>query len=66
MSLVSSDRQVQLDRGDAAAQEVVNSLQVLEIMAGAMAAELKLLVMLQIALCITFLQSQSHFIKKYC
>ncbi|XP_041645177.1 TATA-binding protein-associated factor 172 [Cheilinus undulatus] len=35
------DRQIQLERGDAAAQELVNSLQVLEVMAGAMAAELK-------------------------
>ncbi|XP_037638509.1 TATA-binding protein-associated factor 172 isoform X1 [Sebastes umbrosus] len=34
------DRQVQLERGDAAAQELVNSLQVLEVMAGAMSAEL--------------------------
>lgn len=38
------DRQAQLERGDAAAQELVNSLQVLEVMAGAMAAELKPLV----------------------
>lgn len=53
LSLVSSDRQFQLERGDTAAQEVVNSLQVLEIMAGAMAAELKLLVTLQMALYIT-------------
>lgn len=43
------DRQVQLERGDPAAQELVNSLQVLEIMAGAMAAELKPLVRLQCA-----------------
>ncbi len=41
------DRQVQLERGDTAAQELVNSLQVLEVMAGAMAAELKPLVRLQ-------------------
>ncbi|KAM9365366.1 TATA-binding protein-associated factor 172 isoform 2-T2 [Pholidichthys leucotaenia] len=34
-------RQVQLERGDAAAQELVNSLQVLEVMSGAMATELK-------------------------
>lgn len=40
------DRQAQLERGDAAAQELVNSLQVLEVMAGAMAAELKPLVSL--------------------
>lgn len=38
------DRQVQLERGDPAAQELVNSLQVLEVMAGAMAAELRPLV----------------------
>lgn len=38
------DRQVQLDRGDTAAQELVNSLQVLEVMTGAMSAELKPLV----------------------
>ncbi|XP_029441849.1 LOW QUALITY PROTEIN: TATA-binding protein-associated factor 172-like, partial [Rhinatrema bivittatum] len=35
------DRQVQLDRGDDAAQELINSLQVLEIMAVAMAPELR-------------------------
>ena len=40
------DRQVQLERGDTAAQELVNSLQVLEVMAGAMASELKPLVRL--------------------
>lgn len=39
-----ADRQVQLEKGDPAAQELVNSLQVLEVMAGAMAAELKSLV----------------------
>lgn len=39
-----ADRQVQLEKGDTAAQELVNSLQVLEVMAGAMAAELKSLV----------------------
>ncbi|KAF6727063.1 TATA-binding protein-associated factor 172, partial [Oryzias melastigma] len=37
----SIDRQAQLEKGDAAAQELVNSLQVLELMAGAMAAELR-------------------------
>ncbi len=42
------DRQVQLERGDTAAQELVNSLQVLEVMAGAMAAELRPLVRLPI------------------
>lgn len=41
------DRQVQLERGDAAAQELVNSLQVLEVMTGAMSAELKPLVKTQ-------------------
>lgn len=41
------DRQVQLERGDPAAQELVNSLQVLEVMAGAMAAELRPLVRLR-------------------
>lgn len=39
-----ADRQAQLEKGDTAAQELVNSLQVLEVMAGAMAAELKSLV----------------------
>ena len=42
------DRQAQLERGDGAAQELVNSLQVLEVMAGAMAPELKPLVRLLI------------------
>lgn len=36
-----ADRDVQLERGDSAAQELVNSLQVLEVMAAAMSAELK-------------------------
>lgn len=49
------DRQVQLERGDPAAQELVNSLQVLEVMAGAMAAELKPLVRLQSVLYCTFM-----------
>jgi len=44
--LAAPDGQLQLERGDAAAQELVNSLQVLEVMAGAMAAELKPLVKL--------------------
>ncbi|CAB1343439.1 unnamed protein product [Coregonus sp. 'balchen'] len=35
------DGKLQLERGDAAAQELVNSLQVLEVTAGAMAPELK-------------------------
>lgn len=43
-SFIFLDRQVQLERGDTAAQELVNSLQVLEVMAGAMSAELKPLV----------------------
>lgn len=42
------DRQAQLERGDAAAQELVNSLQVLEVMAGAMAGELRPLVRLMV------------------
>lgn len=42
--LCGADRQVQLDKGDTAAQELVNSLQVLEVMAGAMSAALKSLV----------------------
>ncbi|KAI3362605.1 hypothetical protein L3Q82_001692 [Scortum barcoo] len=50
------DRQVQLERGDAAAQELVNSLQVLEIMAGAMAAELKPLLLEHLPHLFTCLQ----------
>lgn len=38
---------MQLERGDAAAQELVNSLQVLEVTTGAMSAELKPLVKLK-------------------
>ncbi|KAM3606110.1 uncharacterized protein V6R79_010725 [Siganus canaliculatus] len=52
----SIDRQVQLERGDSAAQELVNSLQVLEVMAGAMAAELKPLLLEQLAHLFTCLQ----------
>ncbi|XP_041865492.1 TATA-binding protein-associated factor 172 [Melanotaenia boesemani] len=37
----SIDRQAHLEKGDAAAQDLVNSLQVLEVIAGAMAAELR-------------------------
>uniref|UniRef100_A0A8C8JT22 BTAF1 RNA polymerase II, B-TFIID transcription factor-associated n=1 Tax=Oncorhynchus tshawytscha TaxID=74940 RepID=A0A8C8JT22_ONCTS len=37
----NQDAKLQLERGDAAAQELVNSLQVLEVTAGAMAPELK-------------------------
>lgn len=42
-----SDRQAQLEKGDAAAQELVNSLQVLELMAAAMAPDLRPLVRTQ-------------------
>lgn len=38
------DWKLQMERGDAAAQDLVNSLQVLEVTAGAMAPELKPLV----------------------
>ncbi|XP_029963411.1 TATA-binding protein-associated factor 172-like isoform X1 [Salarias fasciatus] len=41
----SIDRQVQLEKGDAAAQELINSLQVLEVTAAAMAPELKSLLL---------------------
>lgn len=54
------DRQVQLERGDPAAQELVNSLQVLEVMAGAMAAELKPLVRLQSVLYCAFMSPFSE------
>ncbi|KAK5853581.1 hypothetical protein PBY51_014723 [Eleginops maclovinus] len=50
------DRQVQLERGDAAAQELVNSLQVLEVMAGAMAAELRPLLLEHLPHLFTCLQ----------
>ncbi|XP_037321187.2 TATA-binding protein-associated factor 172 [Pungitius pungitius] len=50
------DRQVQLERGDPAAQELVNSLQVLEVMAGAMAAELKPLLLEHLPHLFTCLQ----------
>ncbi|XP_034407623.1 TATA-binding protein-associated factor 172 [Cyclopterus lumpus] len=50
------DRQVQLERGDTAAQELVNSLQVLEVMAGAMAAELKPLLLEHLPHLFTCLQ----------
>lgn len=46
--LCSSDRAAQLERGDTVAQDLVNSLQVLEVMAGAMATELRPLVRLLI------------------
>uniref|UniRef100_A0A3P8QCQ2 BTAF1 RNA polymerase II, B-TFIID transcription factor-associated n=1 Tax=Astatotilapia calliptera TaxID=8154 RepID=A0A3P8QCQ2_ASTCA len=49
-------RQAQLERGDAAAQELVNSLQVLEVMAGAMAAELKPLLLEHLPHLFTCLQ----------
>lgn len=50
------DRQVQLEKGDPAAQELVNSLQVLEVMAGAMAAELKSLLLEHLPHLFTCLQ----------
>ncbi|XP_047459924.1 TATA-binding protein-associated factor 172 [Mugil cephalus] len=50
------DRHAQLERGDAAAQELVNSLQVLEVMAGAMSAELKPLLMEHLPHLFTCLQ----------
>ncbi|KAM8852198.1 TATA-binding protein-associated factor 172 [Synchiropus picturatus] len=50
------DRQVQLERGDTAAQELVNSLQVLEIMAGAMDRELKPLLLQHLPHLFTCLQ----------
>lgn len=46
-----TDRQVQLERGDAAAQELINSLQVLEVMTGAMSGELKPLVRRRLRPC---------------
>ncbi|TKS85272.1 TATA-binding protein-associated factor 172 [Collichthys lucidus] len=52
----SIDRQVQLERGDGAAQDLVNSLQVLEVMAGAMAAELKPLLLEHLPHLFTCLQ----------
>ncbi|XP_068183061.1 TATA-binding protein-associated factor 172 [Antennarius striatus] len=50
------DRQAQLDRGDAAAQDLVNSLQVLEVMAGAMDAALKPVLMEHLPHLFTCLQ----------
>uniref|UniRef100_H3CEF8 B-TFIID TATA-box binding protein associated factor 1 n=1 Tax=Tetraodon nigroviridis TaxID=99883 RepID=H3CEF8_TETNG len=50
------DRQVQLERGDTAAQELVNSLQVLEVTAGAMSAELKPLLLEHLPHLFTCLQ----------
>uniref|UniRef100_A0A3Q3GTZ7 BTAF1 RNA polymerase II, B-TFIID transcription factor-associated n=1 Tax=Labrus bergylta TaxID=56723 RepID=A0A3Q3GTZ7_9LABR len=47
---------VELERGDAAAQDLVNSLQVLEVMAGAMAAELKPLLLEHLPQLFTCLQ----------
>uniref|UniRef100_A0A4W6D9I7 B-TFIID TATA-box binding protein associated factor 1 n=1 Tax=Lates calcarifer TaxID=8187 RepID=A0A4W6D9I7_LATCA len=49
-------RTVQLERGDTAAQELVNSLQVLEVMAGAMASELKPLLLEHLPHLFTCLQ----------
>uniref|UniRef100_A0A671UYF7 B-TFIID TATA-box binding protein associated factor 1 n=1 Tax=Sparus aurata TaxID=8175 RepID=A0A671UYF7_SPAAU len=48
--------QAQLERGDGAAQELVNSLQVLEVMAGAMAPELKPLLLEHLPYLFTCLQ----------
>nr|XP_029525639.1 TATA-binding protein-associated factor 172-like isoform X3 [Oncorhynchus nerka] len=50
------DAKLQLERGDAAAQELVNSLQVLEVMAGAMAPELKPLLLEHLPHLFTCLQ----------
>ncbi|XP_062319885.1 TATA-binding protein-associated factor 172 [Osmerus eperlanus] len=50
------DVQVQLERGDAAAQELVNSLQVLEVTAGAMALQLKPLLLEHLPHLFTCLQ----------
>ncbi|XP_061645268.1 TATA-binding protein-associated factor 172 isoform X3 [Phyllopteryx taeniolatus] len=50
------DRQIQLERGDAAAQELVNSLQVLEVMTGAMSHELKPLLLEHLPHLFTCLQ----------
>uniref|UniRef100_A0A6Q2Y175 BTAF1 RNA polymerase II, B-TFIID transcription factor-associated n=1 Tax=Esox lucius TaxID=8010 RepID=A0A6Q2Y175_ESOLU len=47
---------LQLERGDAVAQELVNSLQVLEVIAGAMAPELKPLLLDRLASLFTCLQ----------
>ncbi|XP_037533534.1 TATA-binding protein-associated factor 172 [Nematolebias whitei] len=56
MADLSIDRAAQLERGDAAAQELVNSLQVLEVMAGAMAAELRPLLLEHLPHLFTCLQ----------
>eukprot|EP00063_Salmo_salar_P034843 XP_014009678.1 PREDICTED: TATA-binding protein-associated factor 172-like [Salmo salar] len=50
------DAKLQLERGDAAAQELVNSLQVLEVTAGAMAPELKPLLLEHLPHLFTCLQ----------
>lgn len=50
------NRDVQLERGDSAAQELVNSLQVLEVMAAAMSAELKDLLLQHLPHLFTCLQ----------
>ncbi|XP_077585999.1 TATA-binding protein-associated factor 172 [Stigmatopora nigra] len=50
------DRQIQLERGDVAAQELVNSLQVLEVMTGAMSDELKPLLLEHLPHLFTCLQ----------
>ncbi|KAM6916245.1 TATA-binding protein-associated factor 172 [Xenentodon cancila] len=50
------DRETQLERGDTAAQELVSSLQVLEVMAGAMATELRHLLLEHLPHLFTCLQ----------
>uniref|UniRef100_A0A8C7DRS3 B-TFIID TATA-box binding protein associated factor 1 n=1 Tax=Oncorhynchus kisutch TaxID=8019 RepID=A0A8C7DRS3_ONCKI len=52
----NQDAKLQLERGDAAAQELVNSLQVLEVTAGAMAPELKPLLLEHLPHLFTCLQ----------
>ncbi|XP_057704435.1 TATA-binding protein-associated factor 172 [Corythoichthys intestinalis] len=50
------DRQIQMERGDVAAQELVNSLQVLEVMTGAMSPDLKPLLLEHLPHLFTCLQ----------
>uniref|UniRef100_A0A4W6D9Z9 B-TFIID TATA-box binding protein associated factor 1 n=1 Tax=Lates calcarifer TaxID=8187 RepID=A0A4W6D9Z9_LATCA len=56
LCISNNQQQVQLERGDTAAQELVNSLQVLEVMAGAMASELKPLLLEHLPHLFTCLQ----------
>ncbi|XP_017290585.1 TATA-binding protein-associated factor 172 isoform X3 [Kryptolebias marmoratus] len=56
MANLCIDRSAQLERGDAAAQDLVNSLQVLEVIAGAMAAELRPLLLEHLPHLFTCLQ----------